>query len=221
MNGSSFFDFLLLVIFVVFIITRFMSHKLPRDESKDKKPGENRRNAPAESNVVDMGKRQQPIQKPPQTKFSPEEIEKLEGVEKIKAMDPTFNEKEFKEGAKQAFMLYWQAVAEVDDDTLANLCSPRLFESTMDEAEALEENGKHKITRIDKLPTPEIIDTRVSGKAALIDLKYTPEMAQSDVKKGTSNTEAKAKKTSTVWTWARNVDDSDPNWELEEIKPVN
>lgn len=221
MNGTSFFDFLLLILFVVFIISRFMSHKLPRDENKDK---QNRPDAPkntSQGNVVDMGKRQQPVQRPPKPKFSPAEIEKMEGLEKIKAVDPTFDEKEFKEGAKQAFMLYWQAVAEGDEETLANLCSPRLFDSTVETIEALEADGKHKVTRLDKLETPEVVDTRLSGKSAIIDLKYTSEMAQSEVKQGTSGTEAKSRKTSVIWTWARNVDDPDPNWELEDIKPVN
>lgn len=232
MNGTSFFDLLLLIIFVVFIISRFMSYKLPRDDNKKNKPGQKpggqpgpgQPKDPRAGNVVPLTQQEKP-QKPnrqsPKPQFSPEEIEKIEGVEKIRAVDPSFNEKEFKQGAKQAYMLYWQAVAEGDEETIANLVAPRLFDSALETIETLEEQGRHRVTRIDKFDDMSIVDTRVSGRTALIDLKYTVTQAQSDVKTDTSTTEAKAKKVTTVWTWARNLADEDPNWELEDISNVN
>lgn len=236
MNGTSFFDLLLLIIFVVFIITRFMSHKLPRDDNKNSKQGgpRNRAQQPAkkappergrpgqdggQGNVVPLGQRENP--QAPQTQFSREEIDDMQGVDKIRAADPTFDEKEFKQGARQAYMLYQQAVAEGDEETLANLVSPRLFDQITEAIDQLDEAGKHRVTRIDSFDTVEIVDTRISGQTALIDLKYTVTQAQSDVKADTTSTQAKGKKTSTVWTWARNLADEDPNWELEDIKPVN
>ena len=230
MNGTSFIDFILLVIFIAFIVSRFMSHKLPKDDknkkniqSQQKKHGQPRTTSKGNSqeNVVTLGQRPARKSTFQPEKISQEELEKIKGVDKIRAVDPTFNEAEFKDGAKQAFMLYWQAVAEKDEETLQNLLAPRLFDSTMDTIDTLEDAGKHRVTRIDKFDDLEIVDTRVNGLTALIDLKYTVTWAQSDVKNDTTSTQAQAKTTRTVWTLARNLSDEDPNWELEDIKPVN
>lgn len=226
MNEGSIFDIIILIGFLFFIITRFTGNKLPRDDQKDKqKPGQNKgpfgRQATRPQDgpkVVDLPRK--PMT-PPKPKVSPEMLAKLNGADLLRAVDPGFNEKEFVSGARQAFTLYWQAITDRDEETLDALTSPRLFDQAMEQIEELAEDEKVLLTRIDKIVAVELADTRVSGRTAIAEVKYTADMAQAEVKKSTKTTTAAAKTYEAVWVWARNIDDPDPNWELEDIKPLN
>lgn len=227
MNESFIFDLIILIGFVFFIFTRFFGSKLPKDDAK-KRPNQQRNlgtetseAAKEAAKVVDI-KRKNPLAvKPRKPTLSPDVLAKLQGAERLKAFDPSFDEKEFLSGARQAFTLYWQAIAEGDEATLEALTSPRLFDEAMEQIEDLAASGKVFLTRIDKIKTIEILETRVSGRTAIADVKYTAELAQVNVKKTSKTTTAKASTYQAVWVWARNIDAPDLNWELEEIKPLN
>ncbi len=215
MNDTFFFDLIILIVFVVFIFSRFMSTKLPRDDDKD-----NKRNQSGQ--VIDLPSR--PVVTPlkPQNKgLSAAELDKLKGADKIRAIDPSFDEKEFISGAKQAYILYWQAVADSDEGTIDALTSPRVFDDIFEKIEELEKKDKRLITRVDGFDSVDIIDTRINGKTAIVEVKYVVNQAQVEVKSSSTSTAAKAKKESVVWVLARNVDEADPNWELEDIKTIN
>lgn len=233
MNETFIFDLIILVGFGYFIFSRFFSNKLPKDDSKKgpqqrnmqqrkgmgahpQKPGDK-----PTAQVVDMPRKPPVAVKPKKPVVPPEVLAKLEGAERLKAVDPSFNEKEFLSGARQAFTLYWQAVAENDEETLDALTSPRAYDAIMDRIEPLQEDGRVLLTRIDKIESVTLAQTRVSGRSAIAEVKYEAEMAQSEVKKNTKTTSSSAKPYKAVWVWARNIDDPDPNWELEEINPIN
>jgi len=223
MNESFIFDIIILIGFVFFILTRFLSTKLPKDETK-KRPNQtqNTRDNPLkEVNVIDIQRKTPLAVKLRKPALSAEVLAKLKGAELLKAVDPSFDEKEFLSGARQAFTLYWQAVAEGDEATLDAMTSPRLFDEIMEKIEDLAASGKVLLTRVDKIKEVKLLETRVSGRTTIAEVKYTAELAQAEVKKATKTTAAKATAYESVWVWARNIDAPDPNWELEDIKPLN
>jgi len=234
MNETFIFDIIILVGFVYFIFSRFFGTKLPKDDSK-KGPGMqqrkgmgrpqdiDRKGARPAGQVVEMPRNNKPpvAVKPKKPVVSPEVLAKLEGAERLKAVDPTFDEKTFLSGCREAFNLYWQAAAEYDEETLDALTSPRAYDDIMDRIEPLEEEGRMLLTRIDKFESITLAETRVNGRTAIAEVKYEVEMAQSEVKKNTKSTSSSGKPYKAVWVWARNIDDPDPNWELEDVKPLN
>ena len=232
MNDGSFFDLIIIIGFLFFIFSRFFGTKLPKDPKKGnkfcQKPGSNTQNgridrtgAKPANTVVEMPRKPTVTVKMNKPTVSPEVLAKLEGAERLKAVDPTFDEKTFISGARQAFNLYWQAVAEYDEETLDALTSPRAFDKIMDRIEPLQDEGKALLTRVDKLESVTLGDTRVNGRTAIAEVKYVAQLGQSEEDKAAKSTDAQAKLYEAVWIWARNVDDLDPNWELDDIKVVN
>lgn len=229
MNETFIFDLLILVGFIYFIFSRFFGTKLPKDDSKKDpnapqrkgfgQPQDARSQEPGK--VVEMPRKPPVTVKPKKPVVSPEVLAKLEGAERLKAVDPTFDEKAFLSGARQGFTLYWQAVTDYDEETLDALTSPRVYDEIMDRIEPLHEEGRVLLTRIDKITSVTLAETRVSGRSAIAEVLYEAEIAQSEVKKNTKTTSSSAKPYKAIWVWARNIDDPDPNWELEEIQPLN
>lgn len=224
MNETFIFDLLILVGFIYFIFSRFFGTKLPKDDKKKgpNAPQDKGFNRPQEAGkVVEMPRKPPVTVKPKKPVVSPEVLAKLEGAERLKAVDPTFDEKTFLSGARQGFTLYWQAVTDYDEETLDALTSPRVYDEIMDRIEPLHEEGRVLLTRIDKITSVTLAETRVSGRSAIAEVLYEAEIAQSEVKKSTKTTSSSAKPYKAIWVWARNIDDPDPNWELEEIQPLN
>lgn len=190
-------DLIFLVIVGIFIYTRFFGKKLPKAAPKK---------SPKVLQFPSSVKKAAPA---PAVK----NLDNLEGLAKIKAADPTFKKAEFISGALSAFSVYAEAVNKMDEETLDALMGPQLFDEVMDKLESAKKAGKPVEIKIAGTPKAEIVDSRVMGRTAILDVSYTVKMAE--FKKGAKNTTPK--ETTVVWTWARAIDSEDPNWELEQI----
>ena len=225
MNDAFILDLIIMIGFAVFIFSRFFSTKLPKDPNKKgPEAGGKKRidpHAKPAAKVVEMPRKPPVSVRPKKPAVSQEVLAKLEGAERLKAVDPSFDEKNFISGARQAFTLYWQAVAEKDEKTLDSLAGPKVFDDIMDKVEELEAEDRVLVTRIDKLHSVELVETRVNGRTEIAEVRYKADMAQSEVQASTKSTSASAKPYDAIWVWARNIDDTDPNWELEAINPTN
>ena len=221
-NPSMLIDIIIILVLGVFVLSRFFGAQLPKDNDLKKKqrppmrPGEQPIPQPAQGQ-----RRPLPVAPPRRKGPTPAELEKLEGLEKIVAVDPSFNTKAFLSGAKEAYTLYWQAMAERDEKTLENLLSPRLLDEALDRLDELKEHKQRLVTRIDGFTDLHVLSTRVMGRTAIVELKYTVQQAQAALKETQKDTKAQAKTVTSVWTWARNVDADDPNWELEAIQMMS
>lgn len=198
-------DLIIIVIVGLFVYSRFFSKPLPRDKGKSAK---NIREAydikeavEAESNVTPM----KPA--PRRRRVSAEELEKLDGLDRVRAMDPSFDAASFMEGAKSAYGMFYNARANRDMDTLESLVAPRLLDDVLDELES----KTAKTISVDGVETAEVVDARINGRTVIVEVKY-----KAQHKEG-----GKLKPVQQVWTWARNVDADDPNWELEMMRPVS
>ena len=150
----------------------------------------------------------------------PKNIDDLSGIEQVKAADSSFNKKEFTEGAKAAYFMFYEAINEVDEETLDDLTAPRVFDRFMEKVESLEAQGQKQVFDIKEIVEAEIVDARVHGQTAIIDVKYKANHVEFIVDGEdslVSGDDETAKEVNTVWTWARNINAEDPNWELEDI----
>lgn len=199
-SGAAIFDLIVLILLIAFVFTRFFGKGLPKDKNIDKP---NVVSFPDKTTVQSAS----PARRAKQEHRRMEEIEKLEGVAKIKAFDPGFNDKQFVAGAVRAYEWLHTAVAEKDADTIESMASPRLTEELLD---ALED-GRQPLRPFRSVEDARIVDCRVLGRTAILDVRYDATHADD---------KGKPVKQSVIWTWARNVDDADPNWELEAINDL-
>src|SRR5690606_5164485 len=160
-------DLIIIVIVGLFVYSRFFSAKLPRDEGKSAKnirEAYGIKEAETKRNVV-----QAPITpKQRARRVSPQQLEKLEGVDRLRALDPGFEAASFLEGAKSAYGLFYDARANQDHSTLESLVAPRLLDDVLDELD-----GKNvKTITVENLEAAEIVDARVNGRTLIVDVKY-------------------------------------------------
>ncbi len=209
MHGFTILDLLVVVAVGFFIYRQFFSTPI----GKGKK---GRQRQPEKSTVVHLPQHKT-------TDFQPEkqnvaiDMSKLSVVEKIRRHDPQFSQKDFVEGAKQAYGIYYKALEKADEETLEHLLSPAVFDETMDEIEACAEQGKVLKVDIQEISAVDLVDARVNGKTLLLDVKYTAKQAMQAVKESGKIT-AKPKEISQIWTWARPLTSDDPNWELAAME---
>jgi predicted lipid-binding transport protein (Tim44 family) len=198
MNEFSLLDLLVLGVLGVFVYTRFFGTKLPKDKGK------------AGADILDFPKTT--VQGAPLSRAArdaevsrqrQDQIQSASGVDKIRLADPSFHELEFVAGAVKAYEMYHQALATADEDTLQDLLSPRLFQKVVDELPDLQGTPAFR-----QMADASIVDARVNGRTVILDVKYVADHADGSRK-------------TTVWTWARSLASTDPNWELEDMKALS
>ena len=212
-EGLTLFDLIFVIMLGIFVVTRFMGQNLPKDKSKP---------ARRSQNVFQLSEAQKEAVKRSAQKSAqkqPKSFENLSGLDQVKAADPSFKEKDFKEGAKFAFQTYYEALDAGDEDTLDSLLSPRLMDEIGTRIDVLEEKGQAMKAAMNGISSIEIVDGRVSGRTAIVDVKYVAETAEYvvDASGKVKSGKKTPQETIVIWTWARAIDSDDPNWELEEI----
>ncbi len=216
-TGFSALDIVFLVVLAIFIISRFMGHQLPKDDKKNHK-----KVVKFPMNVAEEIEESQTKPKP-KVILPEKELKNLSGVELIKKADLHFNEKEFLSGAELAYQMYYDAINDMDEETLENMIAPRKFDEIMESIETLESEGKKRLVKIDKLSNIEILDAKLHGRTAIIDVKYTAMQTDviEDLETKVADVKADAKEITSVWTWARSIDSDDLNWELETMALIS
>ncbi len=206
----TFIDYIVLVLLGLFVISRFFGHKLPTDM---KHPVKKQKKA----HILDFPK--PPVASPKKVKSTPQkDASNLEGIDLIAATDPTFNEKEFLNGTKSAYEFYYASWNKKDDEALENLVSPKMLDNIVDTFNKLDEKDQHPKVEIQSLEA-EVVDARLSGRTAIVDVKFTAKQSENKVTSAGKSVGKKvaAKIVKSIWTFARPVDSDDPNWELEQI----
>lgn len=219
-EGLTFFDILLIGALIVFIFTRFSSFKLPEDDKKKgKKPSfmdkTNFTTPKKEKNITAVV----PFPKEKVKKSKKKESEQ-QGLDAIRAKDPSFKENEFLEGAKDAYSMYFDAISRSDEEMLDDLTSPRVYDKAMEKVEEAEAKGHSYKIEVVKIKEASLVDGRLHGLSMIIDVKYEAEIleytedAQGEVITGSKT---KSKTDTAIWTWVKPVGNEDPNWELDSI----
>lgn len=139
------------------------------------------------------------------------------GIARIKAADPNFDPDGFLEGAGAAFESVVAAYAQGDSKTLRALLNKEMFESFMAAIEERRERGETHETTIVAVRGADIVDASLQGRTAYVTVKFVTEQINvTRDKVGTviDGDASKAIEITDIWTFARTVRSSDPNWLL-------
>lgn len=214
-GGFQIIDILLFAVLALFLIFKLGSvlGRRGEDEGPQADPFEHsKRETASTDNVVTMPERHAP---------TPEEIASMDpleaGIAQIKAVDPSFREKEFVKGARKAFEAILEAFAKADAATLKSLLDNTVYENF---AGAIQERAKagHELeTTIVGIDESEIVKAEMDGNLARVTVKFVTEQvnalkdAAGEIVEGDPGSVVKV---SDIWTFCRNTKNRDPNWLL-------
>lgn len=206
-------DILVIVLVGLFVASRFFSFKLPKDSRNRTMRKADfakmfSRHTPAEPKTEGPeGNARKPAKPlpPPVKKVSAKDLAGLSGIEKIKAMEPAFDESKFLQGAKTAYDYFYKCWNTQNEQGLMDLCAPRL----VDEIVAGWERKWQKVD-VKQIQAVEIGEARVSGRTAIVEALFEVKAAKGKVAKTVRET----------WVLARAIGSDEPNWELQSFKVV-
>lgn len=215
------FDLIIVGVVVYFIYSRFASGNLPKPGQEKKKNSVEikviKGNAQTREQIEKIFKKAREMSdmemKPKQN------IDDLEGLEKLKAYDPDFTEKKFLTGAKKAYQWVYDFINNDDEQALSEMVSPKIYARFVELLNEHDAKGESITIETKISGNPKVLQYKTVAKTAFIEVQYDVEekrivkVKESD--KIVTETESKI---STVWTWARNMSSTDPNWQLEGIQ---
>jgi predicted lipid-binding transport protein (Tim44 family) len=145
------------------------------------------------------------------------------GVRAIIAADRSFDVPQFVQGAKSAYGMILEAFWKGNRDDLHWLCDTDVatsFEEAIAAREAAGEVLENRLVRINKA---QIIEAALRGRTAHVTLQVEADIAAITRNKdgdvvGGSMTDAVT--THDVWTFTRDIGQSNPNWKLSETDEV-
>ena len=127
-------------------------------------------------------------------------------------------------GAQTAFEMVVDAFAQGDTQTLLSLLSDDVYENFAAAIREREAHGQTHETTLVGVDVAEIIEADVQDHAALITVKYVSEQvnvtreADGEIADGDPSAVVRA---TDIWTFARDVGSSDPNWTLVATRSPN
>jgi predicted lipid-binding transport protein (Tim44 family) len=135
----------------------------------------------------------------------------------IQAADRSFSQQDFINGARMAFEMIVESFAKGDKTALNPLLSPEVYKNFASAIDARAENDEHEETTLVGIKRAEIADASLEGRTAYITVKFVSEEVSvirntaGDVVSGDPNQVIEAED---LWTFARNIESTDPNWQL-------
>jgi predicted lipid-binding transport protein (Tim44 family) len=154
-----------------------------------------------------------------------EELEKKHGsqiadqIKKIRKIDPTFTEAGFVKGADTAFEIILKAFSEGDKFTLRKLLSKEMYKDFEEEIDKRNKDTKTYENTLVAVLASNIKSIALERKYAKIAVEIVSEQInlikdkKGDIIEGNPSS---VNKISELWTFARNLSSSNPNWELVE-----
>lgn len=140
-----------------------------------------------------------------------------ESLREMNKADPSFNPKEFVNGARMAYEMVVMAFADGDRKALKGLLSREVYEgfdAAITEREAKGEKVKSTFVGIDKA---DIVHAETKGTEALVTMRLVSQMISATYDKAGTLIDGDAEtvaEISDLWTFARDTRSRDPNWKL-------
>lgn len=221
-------DIIVVVLVLAFVVSRFTGFSLPKDP---RKPQERRGDweqlkqkfgapPPQVKDITPVTAVKAP-KKPVKPKV---DVSGLSGIEQVKALDASFSEEGFKQGVEAAYKYFYQCWNNLDEEGLDNLCGTALMDKLTVQ---LADHKKHKTkpqVLINSIDAVEIADARVKGRSAVIEVLITATQSEDEIgvakKRKGGATGPVVHQQQVKWVLARALNSDDPNWELQDIKPV-
>lgn len=141
------------------------------------------------------------------------------GLRAIVAAEPGFDVARFLEGAQAAYRMTLEAYWKGDEDALVHLVEPDVANAFAEAIRARSESGHVLENRLVSIERAVIADAAVLGRDARITIRFDADIAavtrdaDGNVIAGSTDD---AVETHDVWTFARTLKSSDPNWKLAD-----
>lgn len=140
-----------------------------------------------------------------------------EPLRAIAAVDPSFNPKEFLNGAKMAYEMIVMAFADGDRKSLKNLLSREVFEGFDSAISDREKKGEVVKSTFVGLEKAEISAAELKDSEAAVTIRVTCQLISATYDKSGALVDGDAEavaEVKDVWTFARDTRSRDPNWKL-------
>ena len=128
------------------------------------------------------------------------------GLEAIHAADPSFNPREFLQGARNAYEMLASAFAQGDRETLKPWLDTDVYEA-WDAAIAARETSGEEAPHLIRIRHSEIEEARLDGTMARVTVRFEAELGDGDL----------MRKSEEFWTFMRDTSSDDPNWLLDDV----
>lgn len=153
----------------------------------------------------------------------PIEARAEQGLRAIVAGEPSFDVGRFLEGAQAAYRMTLEAFWRGDEEALAELCAPEVRDAFAAAIAARREAGETLDNRLVRIDRAAIVESAVAGKDARITVRFDADIAavtRDTAGNVVAGTLTDAVETHDVWTFARTLKSSDPNWKLADTDEV-
>lgn len=149
------------------------------------------------------------------------ELEK-KGLGAISARDPEFSPSHFIDGAKQAYSMILEAFAAGDHETLGNLLTQDTLAVYNEAIKEREKSGYTQVTDLGRLKKTSIESADLDGAIARISVLYESDLTSALLDEDGNIVQGDPDVLSSiaeVWTYERNLKQSDPTWRLSDVAP--
>ncbi|HEU0044567.1 Tim44/TimA family putative adaptor protein [Sphingomonas sp.] len=142
-----------------------------------------------------------------------------QGVRAVIAGEPSFDVARFLDGSQAAYRMILEAYWRGDEAALDELCTAEVRDAFAAAIAARREAGETLENRLVRIDGATIVETVVQGRDARITVRFDADIAavtrdaEGNVIAGTMTD---AVETHDVWTFARTLKSSDPNWKLAD-----
>jgi predicted lipid-binding transport protein (Tim44 family) len=228
MEGFQFVDIIILAMAAGFIVLRLRSvlgrrtgHE-PAPDSRDPSSDDFNRNP---DNVVNLptpprrSRESVALDIEPAYQGTPLEA----GLVQIKMADPSFSASKFLEGAAKAFEFIVSAYARHDTGTLKPLLSADVYARFAGAIQEREERGETMETELVVLKPPKLENVEVQDDRAIINVRFQSEQVNIVKDKDGNVVEGDREHVDSVtdvWTFARDLSSTDPNWVLIATRSI-
>ena len=132
------------------------------------------------------------------------------GLEEIYNADPSFNTRDFMQGAKAAYEMIVEAFSNGDKDKLRPLLDDDVYEAW---SEAIDQREKDKTAAYEllRIKKVEIDDATLEEGIARVMVRYEAELGDGE----------RMRTAKEIWTFMRTVASSDPNWLLDDVETAS
>jgi predicted lipid-binding transport protein (Tim44 family) len=141
------------------------------------------------------------------------------GLDAIAAADRDFDARDFLGGAKGAYEIIVTAFAEGDRKTLRNMLGKDMFEEFAAAINDREAKGLKMESRFVSIDKADIVAASLEGRDARVTVQFLSQLVSATRDKDGNVVEGSDEQLTEVsdsWTFARDVNASDPNWKLVE-----
>ncbi len=207
-DGFAFFDiiiFAMLAIYLVFQLRRVLGRKTGMEKPPTNEFTDEKESASQHENILPLHDGNQ------------EQVISAGGIDRLRQMDSSFNEKEFISGSKSAFTWIVSAFADGDAVKLEPLLGSKLFKSFEQAIQERVAAGEKLETNIVSIKSAQIDEVSVEGNTASVTVEFVSDQIkvvrdkEENIIDGDPDT---IESLTDLWTFNRDVTSPNPNWIL-------